>query len=54
MKREDNMTGIQGLRVDGSTYSGEVNIISDYPQIHLILSADTQFLDRAFMALTQN
>ena len=54
MKREDNMTGIQGLRVDGSTYSGEVNIVSDYPQIHLILSADTQFLDRAFMALTQN
>lgn len=48
------MIGIRGLRVDVSTYSGEVNILSDYPQVHLILSADTQFLDRAFIALTQN
>lgn len=48
------MQGIQRLHIDIRKYSGEINILSDKPQIHLILSADTQFLDCAFSALERN
>lgn len=48
------MSGIRGLRVDVRNYSGEINITSEKPQAHLILSSDTLFLDRAYSTLEQD
>ncbi len=44
------MPGIRGLQVDASKYTGEINIWADRPNVHVLLCADTLFLDRAMDA----
>lgn len=42
------MKGIEKLQVDTNAYVGEISILADIPQVHVILSSDTFFLDNGF------
>lgn len=48
------MAGIHDLHVDAKKYIGAVDILQQTPQIHVLLCADTLFLDGVYQALKED